>query len=166
MLSHFDSLPQLFEYRLGMALKMEWDSMNMLQTLGGAAQSTEVRGLFARHQDETREQLANLERSFELLGLPREAQASPASETLLREGMELIARTDRSLLDEVLLITAMSVGHHEISVYEGLVIAAHAFGADDVGDLLEHNLEQERRASERLPEAARRAIVAIPGARA
>jgi len=166
MMPHFDALPQLFEYRLGMALKMEQDSMNMLQMLGGAAQATEARSFFAQHYDETRVQFANLERVFELLGFEREAHPSPATEALLRDGMEMLARTDRALLDEVLLTSALSVEHYEISVYEGLLIAAQAIGADEASPLLEQNLEQERRASESLAAAARAVAARVPGRRA
>lgn len=165
MIPQFDALPRLFEYRLGMALKMEQDSLNLLQLLGGAAQSETAQGLFAHHQAETRAQLANVERSFELLRLEREAHPSPTSEVLLRDAMEMIARTERGLLDEVLLTAALSAEHHEISIYEGLVIAAHAIGADEVRVLLEENLEQERRASAELVGVARDVAAAVPGGR-
>ncbi len=165
MMPHFDALPRLFEYRLGMALKMEHDSLNLLQILGGAAQSGDVRRLFAYHQDETLTHISNLRRAFELLGFEIEAQPSPATEAIMQDGMEMIARTDDALLDEVLLLTAMSVEHYEVAVYEGLVIAAHAIGADAVRRLLQQNLKQERRTSEDFAETARRVVVTVPGGR-
>ncbi|MHB1235427.1 MAG: DUF892 family protein, partial [Microbacteriaceae bacterium] len=70
MFEHFDQPQELFEYRLGSALTMEHDSLEMLGELEMAAQAAEIKKMFSHHADETRQQIANLERIFELLDLP------------------------------------------------------------------------------------------------
>jgi ferritin-like metal-binding protein YciE len=53
-------------------------------------------------------------------------------------------KTDKSLIDSVLLQGAVEVEHHEIAVYENLIVNARAMGREDVASLLAQNLEQEQ----------------------
>ena len=157
----FDRPEELFEHQLRSALTMEHDSLTALQKLGKSARSDEVKELLSHHEDETREQIQNLERGFELLELERRTAPSPATKALLEEGAGLVARSDDGLVDTVVLTAAMGTEHHEISVYEGLVIAAEALGFSEVQELLQRNLEQERHTSEELAATARRLAASI-----
>lgn len=156
MFEHFDRPKDLFEYQLGSALTMEHDSLNMLRELETAAQSPEVRQLFSHHQAETEQQIQNLERGFQILGLDVNDSPSPTTKGLAKEGSALIAKTDRSLVDSVALSAALGTEHYEISTYESLIIAAEAMGAGEVRELLQQNLDQETHTSEELNRCARK----------
>lgn len=153
---HFDQPEDLFEHQLRSALTMEHDSLGALKKLGGSARSKELKDLLSHHEDETREQIQNLERSFELLELEQKTAPSPATKALIRQGSGLLERSDRKLLDTVVVSAALGTEHHEISAYESLIIAAESMGLADVQSLLEHNLEQEQHTSEELAATARR----------
>jgi ferritin-like metal-binding protein YciE len=160
MFEHFDRPEELFEYRLGSALTMEHDSLNMLRELEMAAQSDEAKKLFSHHQEETKEQIANLEKALQLIGSGPDRSPSPTTKGLMKEGTSLIAKTDKSLVDDVAFAAALGTEHFEIASYESLIISAEALGANEVKGLLEQNLQQEKHTSEELAQAARRLATA------
>jgi ferritin-like metal-binding protein YciE len=118
--------------------------------LAEAAPSKDIQKLFRHHSDETREQIENLRKVFGLLGFPESTAGSPATKGISRQAQSLIARSDRSLLDQVALSCALGNEHYEISVYQSLITATHAEGAADAAKLLSENLDQETHTSEEL----------------
>jgi len=150
MFEHFSEPTDLFRYRLGSALTMEHDSLDMLGELEMAAQSQRVKQMFLHHAEETKEQIQNLERIFELLGFEKSDEASPTTKGLAKEGSSLIRKSDPQLIDEVALSAALGTEHYEISAYQTLIASAKAMGQQEVQALLERNLEQEQHTSEEL----------------
>ena len=67
----------------------------------------------------------------------------PAIEGLEKEGDMLLKEVDDSLNDAVILQGVLETEHHEIAVYDGLIIMAEQMGDDDVIALLNENVEQE-----------------------
>ncbi|GAA4165111.1 hypothetical protein GCM10022286_27780 [Gryllotalpicola daejeonensis] len=164
MFEHFKTPRELFEYQLGAALTMEDDSLAMLRELEVAAQSVEVKQLLLHHQQETEQQIRSLEQAFQLLG--KEPSRSPSATTkgLMKEGNALVAKTDKSLVDSVVLSAALSTEHYETASYESLCIAAEALGVAGVVDLLKQNLQQEQHTSDELNQAARKLATATAAA--
>jgi len=156
MFEHFTTPEEIFSFKLGSALTMEHDSLEMLGELASTTPRPELRELFNSHAEETRQQIANLEQCFELLGEQVNDSPSPATKGLAKEGKSTISKTNSSIVDAVLLAAGLETEHYEIAVYETLVNAAGARGAKDVAKLLQHNLDQEIAASEKIKDAAKR----------
>jgi ferritin-like metal-binding protein YciE len=55
----------------------------------------------------------------------------------------MLKEVDESLNDAVILSGVLETEHHEIAVYDGLIIMAEQMGDDDVIALLNENVEQE-----------------------
>ncbi|MGN6187264.1 MAG: YciE/YciF ferroxidase family protein [Conexibacter sp.] len=144
MFERLNTPQEAYNYKLGAALEMERTVLDMLDKNCEEAQHEQVRQLFRHHQDETRQQIANIEQAFALLGWDVDTSPCPAIEGLDKEGRANAKKTDDALVDGVLLQGAAEVEHHEIGVYENLIINARAMGRSDVVRLLEQNLEQER----------------------
>jgi ferritin-like metal-binding protein YciE len=161
MFEHFEDPKELFEYRLGSALTMEHDSLDMLHELESAAQSDEIKHLFAHHAQETEHQIANLEKCFFTLGVDSNDSPSPTTKGLAKEGTSLIRKTDPALVDGVVLSAALGTEHYEISAYETLVTSAEAMGASEVVALLKENLQQEQHTSEELNVAAKKVAATV-----
>lgn len=155
MFEHFSTPEELFSFKLGSALTMEHDSLDMLGDLAEHAQREELRELFEDHARETRQQIENLEKAFALLGESVNDSPSPTTKGLAKEGKSMISKTDDRILDSVLLTGGLETERYEIAVYETLITSAEARGADDVARLLKANLEQEIAASEKIKDAAR-----------
>lgn len=154
MFEHFNTPEEIFSFKLGSALSMEHDSLDMLGELEEHAQRSELKELFREHAEETRHQIANLERCFELLGEEVNDSPSPTTKGLAKEGTSTIRKTDPSIVDSVVLAGGLETEHYEIAVYEILVTNAEARGATEVASLLRENLDQEVKASEKIKKAA------------
>jgi ferritin-like metal-binding protein YciE len=154
---------ELYNFKLGAALKMEHTVLEMLDDNAEAANDPELASLFRHHQDETREQIANLEKAFAALGWEVDDSPCPAIEGIEKEGKATVKKADDAVVDDVLLSGAAETEHHEIAVYEGLITHAHAMGKGDVVELLKQNLEQEQHTLEEVQQATEKAAAASSG---
>jgi ferritin-like metal-binding protein YciE len=146
---------ELFSFKLGAALKMENTVLEMLGDLQEQAQRDQLKEQFRHHADETREQIANIERAFHALGEEPDDSPCPAIEGIEKEGKANIKKADDSVVDAVILSGAAETEHHEIAVYEGLITHAEVMGNDEIVRLLSQNLEQEQHTLEEVKNATR-----------
>lgn len=156
MFEHFNTPEEIFSFKLGSALSMERDSLDMLTKLEAEAQRPEIQDMLREHADETRQQISNVEQCFQLLGEEVNDSPSPTTKGLAKEGAATIKKTDASIVDAVVLAGALETEHYEIAVYETLVTNAEARGANDVATLLRQNLEQEKAAAGKIKDVAQR----------
>jgi ferritin-like metal-binding protein YciE len=156
MFEHLDTPEEIFSFKLGSALKMEQDILKMLENLQEQTQRQELRDLFAQHAEETKQHIANIERSFELLGEEPDDSPSPVTKGLIAEGKSSIKKTNDAIVDAVIMAGAIETEHYEIAVYEILVTNAEARGAPEVAALLRANLESEQGALDKVKTAAER----------
>jgi ferritin-like metal-binding protein YciE len=140
----FESSNELVEYKLGSALTMERDVLKMLDKLEEAARGEQLKHQLRHHAEETRQQLANVERAFATLGWESDDKPCPVIEAIDKEGRAQIKRADDSLVDDVILAGAAATEHHEIAVYEWLIAHVEAIGKPEAVALLQQNLEQEQ----------------------
>jgi ferritin-like metal-binding protein YciE len=145
---------KLFAHKLGAALTMEETILEMLENLQEEASDTKLREDLRRHHIETQQQIQNLRRVFQALGAEPEKQSCPAIEGLEKEGKEMIKLVDDELVDSVILSGVIETEHHEIAVYDGLIIKAEQMEDDDIVALLHENLEQEEGALDKAVKAA------------
>lgn len=140
----------LIRYQLRSALTMEQHSLEALDELHTAARDKKVKKLFSHHADETREQIANLERVFELLGVKRTSAPSPATTGIKNQASSLLEKAEPKLHNQIAVMSALGNEHFEISAYSGLMMQADALGMNDAVELLQDNLDQEVHTSEEL----------------
>jgi len=155
MFEHFEKPEELFAYRLGAALTMEQDSLEMLAELEEAAPSEDVKEMFRHHAAETRDQIDNLREVFRVLGLDIVKEPSPTTRELADEGRDLLAKAGETLRDDVAVAAALRTEHHEISAYQSLVATARTKYPAQVVHLLAANLEQEQHTSDELTAKAK-----------
>jgi ferritin-like metal-binding protein YciE len=144
MFERFEKPEELFSYKLGCALKMEDTVFDMLDRLQGAAQSDELRRQLLHHQDETRQQIANIERAFTSIDQEPDKHMDLVIEAIDKEGLMEVKRSRDDIVDAVILAGAADTEHHEIAVYEWLITEAEALGHQEVAGLLRQNLQQEQ----------------------
>ncbi|QAY61389.1 DUF892 family protein [Microbacterium protaetiae] len=155
MFARFETPEELFAYRLGSALTMENDSLQMLADLEKAALSEDVREMFRHHASQTRDQIDNLHEIFRVLGLTMTEARSPTTKKLVKEGNALLRKADEKLRDDIAVAAALRAEHHEISAYQSLVASARRLHPAQVVHLLSANLEQEQHTSEELAAKAK-----------
>ena len=148
MFERLNSPEEIFSFKLGSALKMEQELVEVLGELDEHAQRDEIKQALRKHREETRQHVANLEQCFQLLGEEIDDSPCPVISAMAKEGKTTIKKTDDALVDAIVLVAATESEHYEIAVYETLVTNAEARGASEVAALLQQNLEQERHALE------------------
>jgi ferritin-like metal-binding protein YciE len=144
MFERLNTPQELFSFKLGAALTMEQNVLEMLGKLEEEAQRQPLKEQFRHHADETRQQIQNIEKAFQALGEEPDDSPCPAIQGLDKEGKANIRKADDSVVDAVILSGAAETEHHEIAVYESLITQAEEFGEPDVTRLLQQNLEIEQ----------------------
>ena len=145
MFEHFTTPEQIFLYKLGMALAMECEAMELHTDLDNAAMRSSVEELVHDQAKENRGHVGMLKQCFELMDREPHQFSSPTSKALGREARSFIGKVERSLVDEVVLTSLLEARHHECGVYESLAIHAQAEGAPGVADLLNQCLREEQK---------------------
>jgi ferritin-like metal-binding protein YciE len=135
---------ELFVHNLGATLTMENTVEQMLGKLVDKANGAELKKQLRHHREETQAQIRNLHQVFQSLGMEPQTNPCPAIEGIEQEGEANLKMADESLHDDVILAGCAETEHHEIAVYENLILHANALGHDDVSALLQENLEQEQ----------------------
>jgi ferritin-like metal-binding protein YciE len=157
----FDSLNNprdVFGHKLGSALTMEQDVLEMLGDLEDESQSDKLKQQFRHHAEETRQQIVNIEGAFRAFGEEPDDKPCPAIKGLEADAKANIKMADESVVDDVILAGAAATEHHEIAVYETLITHAEELGQPEVVRLLQQNLEQEQHTLEEVARAQRQVV--------
>jgi ferritin-like metal-binding protein YciE len=136
-----------------------WAEKHLVKTLpkmAKAATSPELREAFTNHLEETKVHVERLEQVFELLEEKAQAKKCDAMDGITKEGDSIIEETETgtSTRDVGLILAGQKVEHYEISTYGGLAQLARNLGRDDVAELLEQTLEEEKTADQLLTTVA------------
>ena len=143
-MTNIDGPKDLFVHNLGAALTMENTVNDMLAKLAEKANGSELKNQLRHHKEETEAQIRNLRQAFQSLGQEPNEKPCPAIEGIEKEGETNLKLADDALADDVILAGCAETEHHEIAVYENLIVHADAMGQEDVVALLRENLEQEQ----------------------
>src|SRR5450755_3917343 len=100
------------------------------------------------HLEETRGHVERLDQVFELLGARPQAKKCEAMEGITKEGDSIVEETEAGTAtrDVGLILAGQKVEHYEISTYGGLTQLARNLNLDDVAELLETTLNEEKTA--------------------
>jgi len=121
-----------------------------------AATSEELATAFEDHLAQTEDQVERVEKVFELLDMTARAKKCEAMEGLVKEAQEIIEELPKgsSVIDAGLIIAAQKVEHYEIAAYGSLVQLAKTMGENEIADLLQETLDEEKQADQLLTELA------------
>lgn len=131
-----------------------------LSKMQKAATSEELQEAFEAHLEQTKEHVTRLEEVFELLEEKAQGKKCEAMEGLVSEGESIIEDTDAGTAtrDVGLILAAQKVEHYEIATYGGLAQLAKTLGRDDIAQILEITLAEEKETDELLTNIAESGI--------
>lgn len=126
--------------------------VKVLPKMQKAATSEELGNAFADHLEQTREHVTRLEHVFEMLGHKPQAKKCDAMEGITKEGESIIEDTEEGTAtrDVGLIFAGQKVEHYEIATYGGLHQLATTLGYDDIAQVLETTLNEEKETDEGL----------------
>jgi ferritin-like metal-binding protein YciE len=152
-------LDELFHDTLKDIYYAEKKILTALPKMAKAAQNDDLRAAFEKHEGETEEQVARLEKVFAAIDAKPQGKKCPAIDGIIDEGKEIISEYKGSpALDAGLLAAAQAVEHYEISRYGTLRTWASELGLKDAVGLLEKTLKEEEATDEALSALAEEAV--------
>jgi ferritin-like metal-binding protein YciE len=151
-----ESLKQIFEELLQDTYSAEKQLIKALPELAKAANNEDLEEAFETHLKETEKQAQRLEKIFDRLNVEKEGKSPcKAMEGLIKESQEIIKEHSAgNSRDAALIIAAQKVEHYEIASYGSLVELADVLGLDNIADVLERTLEEEKSTDELLSDIA------------
>ncbi len=153
------SLEDLFYDTLRDIYYAEKKLVTALPKMANLAQSGELRQAMQKHLEETREHVQRLEQVFETLGKRATAKKCEAMDGIIAEAEEVASEIKaEEVVDAALISSAQTVEHYEIARYGTLCAWARELGMEDVEQLLQQTLEEEKATDEKLLMLAEEAV--------
>ncbi|MCF4125657.1 YciE/YciF ferroxidase family protein [Methylobacterium sp. SyP6R] len=153
------NLRALFLHQLKDTYFAENAILKALPKMAKAARSEELRGAFAVHVEETREQVKRLDQVFRIVGEKPEGVTCKAIQGIIAEGEEVMQEFSGSeALDAGLIAAAQAVEHYEITRYGTLLAWAKQLGLGEAESLIKETLVEEENTDELLSELAEEAV--------
>jgi ferritin-like metal-binding protein YciE len=127
-----------------------------LPKLVKAATSDELKQAFQSHLEETEGQIERLDQISEIIGKKLTGKTCDGMKGALEEGTEMVEETDKgtSVRDAGLITAAQRVEHYEMAGYGGVIAYAKLLGLNDVAELLQETLAEEKAADQKLSKLA------------
>lgn len=125
-----------------------------------AANSEELKHAFTDHLEATKNHVSRLEEIFGILGKKAQAKKCEAMEGITKEAEGIIEDTEEGTAtrDVGLILAAQKVEHYEISTYGGLAQLAKTLQKNDIANILEETLGEEKDADKLLTSIAEKDI--------
>jgi ferritin-like metal-binding protein YciE len=119
------------------------------------AESSKLKEALNHHLDETKGQVARLERVFQLMDKPARGETCEAIKGLIEEGEELMEKASNgAVCDAGIIGVSQAIEHYEMARYGTLSAWARQLGLTEATDLLEETLQQEKKADATLSQIA------------
>lgn len=121
-----------------------------------AATTEELKSAITEHLGQTEEQITRLEQVFGIMGKKAQAKKCDAMEGLIKEGESVVEGTEKGSMtrDAGIIMAAQKVEHYEIASYGTLVQLAKTMGQNEVADILQVTLNEEKQTDENLTSLA------------
>ncbi len=133
--------------------------LTALPKMAKAAQSDELRAAFQKHEHETAEHVARLEKVFAEMDETPRGKTRDAILGIIQEGQEVVKEfKGKPALDAGLLAAAQAVEHYEIARYGTLKTWATELGFDQAVKLLDATLAEEKKTDETLSELGQNSV--------
>jgi ferritin-like metal-binding protein YciE len=151
--SKFD---QLFKDQLKDIYWAENHLVKSLPKFKEAASTSSLKEAIGDHMKETEGQIERLEKVFKELGMEQKGKKCEAMEGLLEEAEEILEdfKNGNYVKDAAIIMAAQKIEHYEIATYGTLCNMAKIMGNDNVTQLLEETLKEEKHADELLTKLA------------
>jgi ferritin-like metal-binding protein YciE len=126
-----------------------------LPKMAKASSSEQLRQAFQEHLEETKHQVERLEQAFDRLDVAARGIRCEAMRGLIDEASEMMeAIKTPQVLDAALIAGAQKVEHYEIAAYGSVRTLAEACRHQEVAQLMDETLEEEKEADQKLNQIA------------
>jgi ferritin-like metal-binding protein YciE len=149
------TLRDLFHETLKDIYFAEKKILSTLPKMAKAAQSERLKAAFEKHESETEDHVARLEKVFAEMDEAPRGKTCDAIMGIIEEGQGVMKEfKGKPALDAGLLAAAQAVEHYEIARYGTLRTWAAELGFEQAVDLLDSTLAEEKKTDETLSKLA------------
>jgi ferritin-like metal-binding protein YciE len=149
------NLHELFVDEIRDIYHAEQQLTKALPKLARHASSETLRRAIEHHLEETRGQVSRLEQVFEMLDEKASGKPCAGMAGIIEEADDLLGEQEPgAVLDAAIVAGAQRAEHYEMAAYGAAIAWARAMGHNDVADLLEQTLGEEKAADATLTEIA------------
>lgn len=150
-----DNLQELLIHELSDLYSAEKQLVKALPKMAKGASSEKLKSAIEEHLAVTEEQVARLEKIFDLLDEKPKRIKCKGMEGLIKEGAEMLEEdAEPALIDAGIIAAAQRVEHYEMAAYGCARAFAEKLGLKDVVKLLQQTLDEEGKADKTLTEIA------------
>lgn len=129
----------------------EKQALEAMPQLAQRVQSDQLRQAFQTHQRETEAQVTRLEQIAQQMGIDPDGETCMAMQGLVEEAQDLLDQLeDGPVADAAIIGAAQKMEHYEIASYGTACTLAKQAGQQEVADLLETTLKEEKATDEKL----------------
>ncbi|MFL6388302.1 MAG: ferritin-like domain-containing protein [Terriglobales bacterium] len=150
-----ESLRDLFIDELKDLYSAENQILKALPKMIKKASSRELKSGFEQHLKETQGHVERLDKIFEELEESPRGKKCKGMEGIIADGKELMEEdAEPEVMDAGLISAAQHVEHYEIAGYGCVRTYAELMGEDDIVNLLQQTLDEEKATDEKLNQLA------------
>jgi len=137
----------------------EQQLIRALPLMAKAATNGALQGALEVHLEETRGQVTRLEKVFELLDVPPKRKHCAGIAGIIEEASEILKEdAPPAVLDACIIAGGQRAEHYEMAAYGTVVAWARTLELEQVAQLLDQTLEEEKAADEKLSDLAEAGI--------
>jgi ferritin-like metal-binding protein YciE len=154
-----DTMQELLCEELRDIYNAEQQLVKALPKLASAVSNPLLQDALQDHLAETEGHVRRLEQVFEALGQKAAGKKCKGMEGLLEEGEEMAGQKGSELVrDAGIISAAQRIEHYEIAAYGCAITHARVLGLEEVAELLELTLAEEKHADEKLSTIAEQEV--------
>ena len=147
---------QLFLEEMGSMYSAEQIILQMLPQLAKESNNQQATNAFQMHEQETRQQIQNLEQCFQILGERPPKVACYSVAGLKQDHDEFVKENpSQDILTDFDLGATCKTEYFEMASYKGLIDKANMMGQTQVVNLLQQNFQQEQAMAQRAEQLCR-----------
>ena len=154
-----EALKKLLQDELEDIYDAEHQLIKALPKMIERSSSPELQQALKQHLTVTQNQIKRLEQVFQTLGEKAKRKPCKGMAGIVAEGSEMLEEDlEESTKDAAIISAAQKVEHYEIASYGTVRTLAQTLGNNEVAELLEETLDEEKEADERLTQIAESAV--------
>ncbi|GAB3903097.1 ferritin-like domain-containing protein [Larkinella knui] len=145
------TMQDFMEHTIQDLYSAENQALEAMPQLMERAQTDQLKEAMAVHQRETEQHVRRLEQIARQMGIDPDGETCVAMQGLIEEAQDLLDQLeDNQLADAAIIAAAQKMEHYEIAAYGTARTLAQQAGQDQVADLLQTTLKEEKATDEKL----------------
>jgi len=148
------TVDELLEHELQDLYSAETQALEAYPMLIDSVTDPQLKKALEMHQKQTEKQVERLEEACRIVGCEPEGEVCLGMQGLIEETETMLDELEGDITDAALIGAAQKMEHYEIAAYGTIRTLAQMAGKQEIADLLEQTLQEEKDTDEKLTKLA------------